>query len=161
MPISASGNRRGGGASVRSHSGFTLVELLAVLAVIGLASAAVVVTMPDPRGSVRGEAERLAARVDAARDMAIVDARGMALVVRSTGYGFEQQRRGGWVPVSDAPLEHRAWPDDVSVRFVGNGAGRVAFDEMGSGDPATITLSRGDERVSVRLDATGAVRVAQ
>jgi general secretion pathway protein H len=55
MPISATGR-------ARRQSGFTLVELLIVLTIVGLMSAAVVIAMPDQRGSLVSEAERFAAR---------------------------------------------------------------------------------------------------
>ena len=69
--------------------GFTLVELMVVLVIVGLVSAAVVLAMPDPRGALRGEALRLAARADAARERAMMDNRPVALVIRDQGYGFE------------------------------------------------------------------------
>ena len=54
-----------------------------------LVSAAVVVGMPDPRGALRAEALRLAARADAARERAMMDNRPVALVLKEGGYGFE------------------------------------------------------------------------
>ena len=59
----------------KKESGFTLVELLVVLVIIGLAAAAVVLAIPDPEGSLQTEAERFAARAKAARDLAIVESR--------------------------------------------------------------------------------------
>ncbi|MDB5704285.1 MAG: ral secretion pathway protein GspH, partial [Sphingomonas bacterium] len=40
--------------------GFTLVELMIVITIIGLASAAVVWALPDPRGRLRDEATHFA-----------------------------------------------------------------------------------------------------
>src|SRR3546814_5608146 len=59
------------------QSGFTLVELMVVVAIIGFVSAAVVLAMPDPRGRVIDDADRFAARVAAARDEAVITARPM------------------------------------------------------------------------------------
>ena len=56
MPISAPGNSR-----PAAEGGFTLVELMVVLTVIGLASAAAVLAMPDPRGRLVDEGARFAA----------------------------------------------------------------------------------------------------
>ena len=60
------------GAKVRAanRAGFTLVELLMVVAIIGLAAGAVVLSVPDPRPSVAEDAERFAARLSRAREEA-------------------------------------------------------------------------------------------
>ena len=47
-------------------NGFTLLELMVVLTIIGFISAAVVLAIPDPRGRVIEDADRFAARVAAA-----------------------------------------------------------------------------------------------
>ncbi|MGJ3629873.1 hypothetical protein AB5I41_29205 [Sphingomonas sp. MMS24-JH45] len=48
---------------------------MVVIAIIGIASAAVVLAMPDPRGRLMDEAARFATRTRAAHDTAIVDGR--------------------------------------------------------------------------------------
>ncbi len=152
MPISATGNSRR-----LAPAGFTLVELLAVLLVIGLAAAAVVLTMPDQRGALRAEAERFAARAYAARNEAIVGARPIALIVHSGGYGFERYGRGEWRPIAEPPLDRRIWPDGLLVRIEGAADGRIAFDEMGISDGAIVTLSQDGDQVRVRIGSDGAI----
>ena len=72
-----------------AEGGFTLVELLVVVAIIGLAGAAVVLAMPDPRGDLRQGAERFAARVSAARDRAVIEALDQVVWVSPSGYRIE------------------------------------------------------------------------
>lgn len=72
------------------ESGLTLVEMLVVLAIIGVAAGATVLGMgAAARGaSVEAEAQRLAARLQLAADDAMVADRPVALAWTRDGYGF-------------------------------------------------------------------------
>ena len=107
----------------RPHAnGFTLVELMVVLAIMALAATAVVLTIPGEERSVRSEADRLAARLAAARDVAVIEGRSVAVHFAPSGYGFERRVSGEWQPLPGRAFEQRSWPGDV--RFVaGNGQG--------------------------------------
>ena len=95
--------------------GFTLVELLVVLVIIGLVSAAVILGMPDPRGALRGEALRLAARADAARERAMMDNRPVALVLKDGGYGFEWRTGGEWREMGERPFIEQSWSEGTQA----------------------------------------------
>lgn len=142
--------------------GFTLVELMVVIFIIGLASAAVVMTARASDGGARDEAEQLAARIAALRDNAILQSRTMAIWVRPSGYGFEARSAGLWTPLAKAPFNSVVWERGTSVRIVGNKQLRVAFDSTGLPSSAVgIDIRRGDTVVTVNLAATGDVRVAR
>ncbi len=140
-------------------NGFTLVELMIVLAILALAATAVVLTIPGEERSVRSEADRLAARLAAARDVAVIEGRSVSVHFSPSGYGFERRIAGEWQPLPGRPFEQRNWPADV--RFSaggGQGAARILFDRVGtSPTPQALLLSGGDARESVRVSATGEI----
>lgn len=164
MPISAAGNRaeHGFGFGRRSaEHGFTLIELMIVITIIGLASAAVVLAMPDPRGRLIDEAERFAARTRAAQDAAIIDARPMSMWVSDGGYGFDTHLRGAWRPIGEKPFQVARWSKGTrAVIADAQGRDRVMFDSTGLADRAIdVRLTRDSETTLVRIAADGTVRV--
>lgn len=145
-----------------SERGFTLVELMVVIFIIGLASSAVVMTARSPERGARDEAEHLAARIAAVRDHAILQSRTMAVWVRPSGYGFETRSDGTWRPLSQAPFATSDWRRGTSVQIDGARQMRIAFDSTGlPSNAASIAIKRGDALVTVNLAATGDVRVAR
>lgn len=147
MRISATGSTRG----------FTLVELLIVLTIVGLLSAAVVLALPDPRGSLVAEAERFAARTAAARDRAILEAAAISVRVTAEGYGFERRRGGEWRPLDGKPFLGQSWSEGTRAM---TDEARITFDPTGLATAARVVLSRGDDRVAVDIGVDGRVDVA-
>ena len=140
--------------------GFTLIELLIVLTLIGLLSAAVIIAIPDPRGSLTGEAERFAARAKAAQDRAVIDARAMAVRVTGAGYGFDRRTRREWEALNAKPFVDYQWSEGVEAVVGGSGAARIVFDSTGMAEPATVTLEREGEQVVVTIAQDGEIDVA-
>jgi general secretion pathway protein H len=144
----------------RKSAGFTLVELMVVLVILGLASAAVVMTIPDPNGRVLDDMQRFAARVSAARDNAIIEARPMSVWVAPSGYGFAQRIEGDWVPLDDEPFVTTDWRHQAIALVGSNGPARIVFDTTGAAvAPLTVTLVRNDARSSVTVAANGEVTI--
>jgi general secretion pathway protein H len=139
-------------------NGFTLVELMVVLAIMALAATAVVLTIPGEERTVRTEADRLAARLAAARDVAVIEGRSVAVNLAPSGYGFERRISGEWRPLPGRAFEQRNWPAGVHFSASGQSAARVLFDRIGtSPTPQAVVLVGGDAREMVRVSATGEV----
>jgi len=152
MPTSATG--------ADTEQGFTLVELMIVLVIIGLMSAVVVMVMPDPRGKLIHEAERLAARTKVARDGAVIDGHETSLVVDPLGYGFEERRRGAWRPVAQRSLGRTAWSQGTGIAIGRETRKTIVFDTTGLvSEPVTVQLRRDGERVGVAIGLDGDIRV--
>ena len=144
-------------------NGFTLVELMVVLAIMALAATAVVLTIPGEERTVRSEADRLAARIAAARDVAVIEGRSVAVTFAPSGYGFERRIAGEWQPLPGRAFERRNWSGNVRFEAGdGRGAARLLFDRVGtSPTPQAIVLAGGDAREVVRVSATGEVSRGQ
>lgn len=139
--------------------GFSLVELLVVLLVMGLLASVAVLTMPGDEAKLRGEAERLAARTVAARDEAITAAAPVALVVGDAGYYFEQRVNGQWQPLGARGFDLTTW--DAGTRATTSRTrSRIVFDSLGlASSDAAVRLARGPRALTVRIARDGRVRL--
>nr|WP_323748999.1 GspH/FimT family pseudopilin [Sphingobium sp. JS3065] len=143
-----------------AEHGFTLIELMVVLTIIGFLSAAVVLAIPDPRVRVIEDADRFAARVAAARDEAVVTARPMGVWVSASGYGFQRREGAQWTPLEDKPFVTANWKGGTRALVGKDGRQQIGFDGTGlPTDPMTVTLARDGERVAVTVDMAGKVMV--
>lgn len=150
MPTSATGASR-----PPRRAGFTLVELMVVITVIGLAATAVVLSAPDPRPSVSIEAERLAARLVMARDEAILSNRSVAAIMSADGYRFQAFDGVDWQPLTGA-LKGSQWSQGVTPAQTG----RLVFDPTGATEPIEIHLSKDNRNMTVSVDGAGEVSLA-
>ncbi|WP_229668306.1 prepilin-type N-terminal cleavage/methylation domain-containing protein [Stakelama pacifica] len=136
----------------RDERGMTLIEMLIVLAIIGIAAGAVSLGIgaATRAPSAEAEAHALATRLQAAADDAMLGDRLTALTVRDNGYGFATLEGGKWVPRTDDALAFHRLPGGMLVKFSKRPPIILGVD--GSGEPISATILAGDERWLVRYD---------
>ena len=146
----------GGARPHRPRSGFTLVELLMVVAIIGMAAGAVVLSVPDPRPSVAEDAERFAARLSRAREEAVLSNRPVAVETTPAGYAFMVFDGTTWSPLTDGPFGPETWTAGTTVAPAA-GPFRIVLDPTGVAEPASMTLSRERNSRTITVDGAGEV----
>lgn len=133
---------------------------MVVIAIIGFVSATVVLAIPDPRGRVMEDAERFAARMAAARDNAVIQARPMGVWVSPSGYGFQQRSAGRWLPLEDKPFSTTNWRQGTTALIGEDGRAQISFDSTGMpSEPLRVRLVREGEQVAVDIDMAGKVAI--
>lgn len=149
-------SRRPASDSVPIRAGFTLVELLMVIAIIGLAAGAVVLSVPDPRPSVAADAERFAARLVRAREESILTNRPVVVEATPAGYGFMAFDGVAWLALDEGPFGPETWTAGTTVE-PSSPPVRIVFDPTGVAEPAVLTLTRARKSRTITVDGAGEV----
>lgn len=146
------------GADRSAARGFTLVELLVVVAILGVTASVVVLAASDGRPSVAREAERFAARLVRAREEAVLTNQAVDVALGGQGYSFRHRVAGEWRPLAEGAFAPVDWSRGTTVTDESK-SGRITFDETGGAVPVKVVLSRGERSTHVAVDSAGNVRV--
>ncbi|ATE63533.1 GspH/FimT family pseudopilin [Rhizorhabdus dicambivorans] len=143
------------------ESGMTLVEMLAVLAIIGVAAGATALGIgaATRAPSVESEARRLSSRLQSVADEAMVSDRPVAFTWDAKSYAFLDGDGAAWREGSDDGHARHRLPAGIRLDM-GRRTPPLLLGVDGSGVPAAIGLKAGDDRWLVVYDGLSATPVA-
>lgn len=141
---------------MRGEDGFSLIEMLVALAVMGLVTGLVIFTGPAAGGSLGAETDRFIVSLADARDLALIESRVVTMEVSESGYTTTVHSRLG---PATAPAAPQTWSSGTTVATVdGRLPALLTFDPVGLTEPATFTLYRDGVSQTVAIDPSGAIR---
>jgi general secretion pathway protein H len=138
----------------------TLVEMLVVLAIIGVAAGAVTLGIGSATRAptVETEARRLATQLQAAADDAMLGDRAVAFTAGEHGYGFATlNAKGGWSAQESAGMAFHTLPGGMVMTLSARPPVLMGVD--GTGQPLRAEISSGDDRWVVTYDGMTAEAV--
>lgn len=151
--MSTSGKKQRGWGSVSTvksapgvrdrNAGLTLIEMLMVLVIIGIATSALVLgtNLAGRDRRVETEAVRLAARLEMAVDEGLVARVPLALFWTAGGYEFRRWDGSGWQVTASAGLAAHALPAALVLRRQDGESGPVVVAEDGLGAAVALEIS--------------------
>ena len=97
--------------------GFTLLEIMLVIFLIGLASAGVVQTFASrSEPPAKKAAQDFLSRFEQLKDKAVTEGLAVGVLIEPSGYQFMQRRHGQWLPVSATRLSAQVTvPEQVQM----------------------------------------------
>jgi len=140
---------------MRAARGFTLIEMLVVVGIIFVLSAAAVMLAPPGEAQL---AEREASRLAALLELALAEAHasGKAIAWQPTprGYAFARKNEDGeWAPFADGnPLRTRTLPGETRLQ-----AESVTLAPYGLGSPIEARIVGGGRQIILRGGVIGRI----
>jgi len=149
----------------RKEAGFTLIEVLCVLVMIGLLSGVVVMNMPSKKSPTQTEAETLVKRINGLIQDGLISGEIRALGVSETSYAFYQYDGSNF-----EVLVQKSWQDDTKPALSINNnriplpedlSAQIIFEPTGINTEFRLNLSGRDDSFDIISSGNGRADLVQ
>ena len=125
--------------------GFTLFEVIVVIAIIGFALTIATISIGDPQiKRMKKNSERIASLIQLVKEQAIFNSQDYALSIWESGYAFYTLNESGWLPVSDDRIfRARSLPDGLEFNLHLDGI-KVVLEQADKSKPQIFITSDGE-----------------
>lgn len=151
------------GRRITKDSGFTLVEILCVLVVIGLMSSVVILSMPTPKSNLEKQAILLSGQLNALAQDGLISGTVNAAGFSKEGYALYSFENSEWTQRASGE-----WDDNYRLSFTRASATIempkttdpiIMFQPTGLSTPFELTLSDRDAKYALKTDGDGRVNL--
>jgi len=148
------------------EAGFTLIEVMLVVFIIGLSAGVVVLSLPERADPARQALDDFVKAVHLARDQAVLSGAPIGLSLSEEGYSLQSWQQGKW---QEMRLSSRLG-ESLDVRLISHGSEvtradlpgnwpDLMFDPTGVGSSALLRVRAGGQAYDVSLTELGEVTV--
>ena len=151
------------GRRITKDSGFTLVEILCVLVVIGLMSSVVILSIPTPKSNLEKQATLLSGQLNALAQDGLIRGTVNAAGFSKEGYALYSFENNEWTERASGE-----WDDNYHLSFTRASARLempkttdpiIMFQPTGLSTPFELTLSDRDAKYALKTDGDGRVNL--
>ena len=153
------------GRRITKEAGFTLVEILSVLVVIGLMSSVVILSMPQPKSELDKQAQRLSVELNALAQDGLISGSVTAAGFSKDGYALYTFENSEWTERVSAE-----WQDSYRMTLTRASAKLelpkkadpiILFQPTGLSTPFEFTLSDRETKYALKTAGDGRVDIVK
>ena len=148
---------------LRRQAGMTLVEVMAVLFIVGLTAGLVTLTLPDRPTEEQASAQAFARVLRESQEYAIMAGQPVGIKLQDQGYALFQWRQDFWRLQRGAVVLPRGMDIQYQTteRVGPEGWPEIVFDPTGIVQPAEFQLRARGVRIDIVLEESGEVRLVE